>query len=72
MGTTQSGQLMTRRPLLAAVLLIYAAALLSMPAAAGAADAAAAAPVRVIVRLSEMPAAMADDGKQQTSGALWL
>lgn len=71
MGTTRSGLLMARRPLLAAVLLIYAAALLSMPAAA--ADAAAAAPVHVIVRLSETPAAMADDLKQhRTSGALWL
>ncbi len=74
MKSTRCGQLKGWRPvtLLAAVLLVSAAVLPSLPAAAAAADdaAAAAAPVRVIVRLSEMPAAMVDSGNRRTSGVL--
>lgn len=65
MKVTRCGQLAGWQPAtrLAAVLLVSAAVLLPLPAAA-------AVPVRVIVRLSEMPAAMVDSGNQRTLGAL--
>jgi subtilisin family serine protease len=71
MKATKCGRLTAGRPLRAALLLASAAALLSLPAAAAddAAAAAAPAPVRVIVHLSETPAAMAGGGDRGTSRA---
>jgi hypothetical protein len=72
MKATQCGQLAGWRPvtLLAAVLLVSTAVLLLLPAAAADDASTAAAPVRVIVGLSEMPAAMVDNSNQRTAGTL--
>jgi hypothetical protein len=73
MKATRCGQLAGWRlvTLPTAVLLVSAAVLLSsLPAAAADDAAAAAAPVRVIVRLSEMPAAMVNNDKRRPSGVL--